>query len=52
MYERHYLAQPDGEHRLGECFLTVSLGEPYKDACHKLVAAIIEPPATAGGANR
>ena len=50
VYERRYLAQPDGEHRLGECYLTVSLGEPYNNACHKLVAAIIEPPKLAGGA--
>ena len=41
-YERTFLAQPDGDHQLGECFLTVSLGEPYNDACYKLIAAIIE----------
>jgi hypothetical protein len=41
-YERAYLAQPDGNHELGESFLTVSLGEPYNDACYKLIAAIIE----------
>ncbi|NJD68017.1 MAG: hypothetical protein C3F12_00785 [Candidatus Methylomirabilota bacterium] len=27
---------------LGECFLTVSLGEPHNDACYELIAAIIE----------
>ena len=43
VYERRYLAHPDGEHQLDECFLTVSLGEPFKDACYKLVAAIMEP---------
>ena len=52
VYERRYLAQPDGWHRLGECYLTVSLGEAYKSACYKLVAAIIEPPAVPGGAKR
>ena len=48
--ERRFLAQPDGEHRMGECYLTVSLGEPFNHACHKLVAAIIEPPTVPGGA--
>ncbi len=52
VYERTYLAQPDGDHRLGECYLTISLGEPYNNACHKLVAAIIEPSAAPGGATR
>lgn len=39
--ERTYLAQPDGEHRLGECYLTVSLGEEFKGFCYKLIAAVI-----------
>jgi hypothetical protein len=42
-YERVFLAKPDGEYSIGECYLTVSLGEPYNDACYKLIAAIIEP---------
>lgn len=42
-YERRYLAKLDDTYALGECFLTVSLGEPYGGACYKLVAAIIEP---------
>jgi hypothetical protein len=42
IYERAFLLKEDGEYRLGECFLTVSLGEPFKDDCHKLIAAIIE----------
>jgi hypothetical protein len=42
VYERRYLSQPDGQHALGECFLTVSLGEPHRGDCYKLVAAIIE----------
>lgn len=41
VYERHYLAKLDGEYRIGECFLTISLGEPYGDVCYKLIAAII-----------
>lgn len=42
VYERHYLAQNDGDYVIGESFLTVSLGEPYEGACYKLIAAIIE----------
>ncbi|HVF14073.1 MAG TPA: hypothetical protein VM942_05695 [Acidimicrobiales bacterium] len=41
-YERRYLAQKDGEFALGDCYLTVSLGEPYGGYVYKLVAAIIE----------
>ena len=43
VYEREYLAKPDGTYLLKECYLIVSLGEPYGGACYKLVAAIIEP---------
>ncbi len=39
--ERAYLAKPDGEHRLGECYLTISLGEEFEGFCYKLIAAII-----------
>lgn len=41
-YEQVFLARPDGKHELGECLLTISLGEPFNDACYKLIAAIIE----------
>jgi hypothetical protein len=41
-YEREYLAKPDGDYEIGESFLAVSLGEPYNDACYKLIAAIME----------
>ena len=41
VYERRYLAKLDGEYPIGECFLTVSLGEPYGGAVYKLIAAII-----------
>ena len=42
--ERAYLAKADGEYRFGECYLTVSLGEPFNDNCHKLVATVLEKP--------
>ncbi len=42
VYERRYLAQPDGRHELSEPCLTISLGEPYDGFCYKLIAAIIE----------
>ena len=42
--ERAYLAKSDGGYDIGGCYLTISLGEPYRDACYKLIAAII--PAT------
>ncbi len=41
-YERGYLSKQDGDYKLGECFLTVSLGEPYEGAVYKLIAAILE----------
>ena len=40
--ERHYLAREDGYYNLSECYLTISLGEPFNEYCYKLVAAIIE----------
>jgi hypothetical protein len=40
--EREYLAKDDGEHGLGECYLTISLGERSDDGyCYKLIAAVI-----------
>jgi hypothetical protein len=41
LIERHYLALPDGKHRMGQSHLTVSLGEPHDGYCYKLVAAVI-----------
>ena len=41
-YELKYLAKLDGIYELYECFLTISLGEPYQGDCFKLIAAIIE----------
>lgn len=40
-YERAYLAKPDGVYNIGECYLTISIGEPFEGACYKLIAAII-----------
>jgi len=44
VYERTFLLKPDGEYELGDCYLTVSIGEPYEktNACYKLIAAIFE----------
>ena len=42
IYERHYLAKLDGSYHLGECYLTISIGEPFQGFCYKLVAAIME----------
>ena len=39
--ERNWLAKLDGVYELGECYLTISLGEPYQGACYKLIATII-----------
>lgn len=43
LIERTYRAKPDGDYNIGECFVTVSLGEPHKGDCYKLVAAVIAP---------
>lgn len=45
--EKRYLALADGTHVLGECCLTLSLGEPFVKSSgglfrHKLAAAVIE----------
>ncbi len=42
LVEQKYLAGKDGKYPFGDCFATVSLGEPHKDGyCYKLVAALI-----------
>ena len=41
-YERKYLSKLDGTYELAECYITISLGEPYEDSCYKLVATIFE----------
>ena len=40
-YERRYLQEPNGSYPIGERFITVSLGEPYRGYVYKLIAAII-----------
>ncbi len=42
VYEDRFLAHPDGNHEIGECCLTISLGEPYGGYAYKLIAAVIE----------
>ena len=42
--EGHYLAQGDSSYDLAECYLTISLGEPFDGHCYKLVAAVMERP--------
>jgi hypothetical protein len=42
LYEKQYLSKPNGVYKIGNCYLTISLGEPHKEDCYKLVAAIIE----------
>ena len=42
VYEEIYLNRPNNSYALGNCFLTVSLGEPYQGYAYKLIAAIIE----------
>ncbi len=42
--ERRYLAREDGYYDLDECYLTISLGEPFRENCHKLVAAVMRRP--------
>ena len=43
LYERRYLKKPDGEYDISDCYLTISLGEPYEGYVYKLIAAVIEP---------
>lgn len=42
--ETKYLAKPNGNYELGNCYLTISLGEPFQaqNAVFKLIAAVIE----------
>ena len=42
IYEHWYLQQPNGSYPIGECYLTVSLGEPHNGYGYKLIAAIIK----------
>jgi hypothetical protein len=40
--ERDYLARGDGNYKVGESYLTISLGEPFNGNCYKLIAAVIQ----------
>jgi hypothetical protein len=40
--EGAYKRRSDGTYNLAECFITVSLGEPYKGYAYKLVAAVLK----------
>ncbi|WP_236594735.1 dual OB domain-containing protein [Saccharothrix sp. 6-C] len=42
VYQDKFRSDGIGKYRLGECFLTVSLGEPFNGHFYKLVAAIVE----------
>lgn len=42
VYEDRYLPFANSRHQLGECFLTISLGEPFNDFVYKLIAAVVE----------
>lgn len=45
--EEAYLMRDDGAYPLGRCLITVSLGEPFRGHCYKLVAAVMpEEPLT------
>lgn len=39
--KKTYLGKGDGKYELGDCYMTISLGEPYYGARYKLIAAII-----------
>lgn len=40
--ERRFLSKPDGSYDVGASYLTISIGEPYNNACYKLIAAVID----------
>lgn len=42
VYERRFLSKLDGDYRIDQCYLTISLGEEYDKAVYKLIAGIIE----------
>ncbi len=41
IYERQYLAKLNGRYQVGSCYITVSLGDEFRGARYKLIAAII-----------
>ena len=43
--ESTYSKRENGNYNLDDCYLTISLGNPFKDGnCYKLIAAVIEKP--------
>jgi hypothetical protein len=40
--EAAFLGRQEGIYRLGPCYLTISLGEPFNGFCYKLIAGVIE----------
>ena len=40
-YEDEYVNHSDGNHPIGECYLTISLAGNYEGNCYKLIAGII-----------
>lgn len=40
--EDDYLARPNGFYTIDDCYLTISVGEPFKGNCYKLIAAVIQ----------
>ena len=42
VYERTWLSKLDGVYEIRDCHATISLGEPYRGACYKLLAGIVE----------
>ena len=41
-YVNYYLSRNDGRYRLSDCYLTVSLTEPFQGFCYKVIAAVLE----------
>ncbi|GAB2972018.1 dual OB domain-containing protein [Saccharothrix stipae] len=52
VYEDKFRSCGLGDYQLGECFLTVSLGEAFKGHFYKLVAAIVERGGPGTGSRR
>ena len=41
-HETKYLRKKDGDHKIGECYVVISIGEPFGGYCYKLVATILD----------
>ena len=39
--DEHFRVQGDGVYPVEQCYLTLSLGEPFQGACYKLIAGIV-----------